>query len=465
MASPYEGKKSSHDSYDASKHENWLSNSAGLGIYAHGRVHQHIGNLIYVGDLLHKRGHLDSDDVLKMEEQAQASFGDPLSAPSRLGELKALFLMPDMGNATGEGEIIAYYEGGVVSFDTFKSPRETQADGKGELTQRGWEFERLITHRLNTVSAVGRRAVAVMPRDHFFRSVYGLHFLALVLGDGTFRPENINTMAPELWPLLKQDDTSLLDGAACGFWVRGHRLFATTGLFDNPAFAALPMGRGFISINQATGFSEDITPRATSEGLWVPDHGMAGIHQFVELGIRPEKGNYGFLASDRDAGLYFATIDEDAEEDFRDGNWIPIEWSVETGCFYGDKDGQRKKLADGILEGKFSQCSNTVRVLVRTDERNDWAVWKEFKPCEKSKTAAEHFLRIENLGQPPASHREATWFQFRIEGIGYAEIHDLRYAVSDAGSNAGKNRCVAVGSCEKDPFLINLEPADTRWTV
>ena len=461
--SPYAAEESSHDSFRASQHVNWLINSAGLGVFAHGRVHQEGDHAIFVGDMLHKRGIFATDDVLKMEEQALDGMGDPLTVRSSLGNLKAMALLPAMGTAHGEGDIIGYYEGGVVSFDTFKAPRETRVDGEGTVIQKGWDFERLVNYLLNTVSAVGPNAVTVMPRDHFFRSVYGLHFLKTVMGDGTFKPENLNTISPDLQPVLLADPDHALEGAATGMWLRGTRLFASVGLHESSLHAAVSLARGFVSLNQATTFTADQTPRPAAEGVWVLDSDMQGLHQFVELGLRPESGCYGFLASDRDADLYFATIVPGMEEDFRCGDAIPIEWSLETGCFYGAKDGQKKKLTEGILEGMFTECSGFVRVLVRTDMAPQWAVWHEFKPCDKHREPGEKFIRNEPIGQPPASHREGTWFQFRIEGLGYAEIIDLRYGIGDAGSKSGQSRCVAVGSCEEDLFITNREPAQKRW--
>lgn len=450
----------SHDSFVSARHVNWLVNSAGLGAYAHGRVHQEGPFGIFVGDLIHKRGPFATDDVLKMEEQSLPSMGDPLTVSSRLGELKALVLLPAMSSANGEGDLIGYYEGGVVSFDTFKAPRETRIDGEGKTIQKGWAFERVVSHLLNTTSAVGPNAVAVTPRDHFFRSPYGLHFLKTSLGEGSFNPEHINSISQDTQPLLDADSPELLEGAAVGVWLRGNRLFATVGLHTSECHSAVSLAKGFISINQAVTFTEDRTPRMMSEGVWVLDHGMQGLHHFSQTGMRPEKGSYGFLASDRDADLYFASIDEHSEEDERDGDWFPIEWSCETGCHYGSSPLQRKKLADGVMEGYFSSAGATVRVLVRTNQDNKWAVWKEFSPCSKE---GGRFFRSEPLGQPPATHREASWFQFRIEGVGYVEISDLRYAMVDAGGSSGQGRCIAVESCDEDPFLTNNEPITNRW--
>ena len=38
--------ESSHDTFDETKHVNWLVSEAGIGAYAHGRIHQQLGNTI-----------------------------------------------------------------------------------------------------------------------------------------------------------------------------------------------------------------------------------------------------------------------------------------------------------------------------------------------------------------------------------------------------------------------------------
>ena len=447
----------SHDSFSESKHLNWLVNGASLGVYAHGRIHQDANGALFVSDLIHKRGYMATDDVLKMEEQSLESMGDPLSVSTRLGKLVALAIMPAMSTGHGEGDLIGYCEGGVVSFETYHVPRETRLDADGSIIQKGWDQRRLTGYLLNTVSAVGPNAVAVMPRDHFFRSAYGLHFLKTVLGEGTFAPEHLNLLSQPVQPVLNADQEELLHASATGVWLRGGRLFATVGLHEAPCHAAVGLAAGFVSVNQAASYTEDRTPVRAVEGVWVLDHGMQGVHHFMSLGVRPDKGTFGFLASDRDADVYFATLNPDFDADERDGDRIPIEWSLVTGCW---SSGSRRKLVDAILECEVGEGSAQVRVQIRTDRNPAWQDWAVLKPDKFDRQ-----LRTAQLGQPPERCREATWFQARLEGIGYAEIRSLKLSLSDTGGNAGQEVRVPVKSCSEDIFLTNREPAESRWTL
>ncbi len=442
---PYFGKQalstqeSSHDTLNPDNFKNWLARDAGLGIYAHGRVHQEIGYSIFVGDLIHKRGHLMTDDILLMEEQDLLSMGEPLSAPSRLGALKSLAVLPTMQTANGEGALIAYYDRGVVSFDTFEAPRETRHDGDGTIIQKGWDTKRLVNHLLNTVSAVGRYAVAVLTRDHLFRSVRGLHFLKTVLGDGSFRSEQVNRISTDVDPLLDQD--KLLEGAACGYWIEGDRMFATTGMIEDDCYSATSFGRGFVSWNQAYTFTDDRTPIPLWEGLWLPDAGIKAVHCFSNI-------EFGFICSDIKEDIYLGVIDKTLNCDNRDGVDVPIEWSFETGRFAPLGLGATVAISDCVVELLVSSGTQPVRIYSRADTADEWLLWKTLTPVDKP----GQLLITESLGAPPKPHREATWIQVRVEGAGPVEFRLIEIDYSSSTTKACRSSSRVVASVEK-PFF------------
>jgi len=451
--------ESSHDTFDETKHVNWLVSEAGIGAYAHGRIHQQLGNTIYVGDLIHKRGHLKTDDLLLMEEQALLSMGEPLSVPSRMGQLRAMEMLPTMNTANGEGALVAYYDHGVVAFDTFEAPRETRHDGEGNVVQKGWDSKRLVNHMLNTVGSVGRYAVSVLTRDHLFRSTRGLHFLKVILGEGTFNSENTNHISMDVEPLLDAD--TALDGAATGFWSFGNRMFATTGLVDADCISSSSSGRGFVSWNQAVTFTEDRTPQSLWEGLWTVDYGVQGIHRFASV----DRREFSFICSDRDKQLYNAVIDKDAVVDTRCGVEIPIEWSFETGRFAPSGLSTKSTINDCVLEFVASSSTQKIRVLSRTDSDGEWREWREFSPAERVTNAGQKILFTESIGRPATQHREVTWIQLRVEGIGAAEIRLIDLDYSTSTGKAGRGQSYVVELSEKDPYEINTSPIESRWQL
>jgi hypothetical protein len=454
-------KEASHDSLDESKFRNWLENNAGLGIYAHGRVHQEIGHTIYVSDLIHKRGHLMSSDILLMEEQNLLSMGEPLSTNSRLGSLRALAVLPAMNSANGEGVLVAYYEHGVVSFDTFEVPRETRHDGTGKVIQQGWDSKRLVNHLLNNVSATGRYAVAVLPRDHLFRSAKGLHFLSIMAGVETFRSENVNKLSSDVEPLLAADTS--LGGAACGFWFQGDRMFATTGLVDDVSISASSFGRGFVSWNQAVTYTEDRTPITRWEGLWLPDNGIAGVHCFLDHREEPGEDGFRFICSDRDGEVYAATIDPALNVDMREAVEIPIEWDLITAQIAPSGLTSKNKVIGLMLEVLADSSFQKILVECRTDACGEWQRWATVPAPDKEIPAGRKILFTHSIGAPPRKCSEFTWIQLRVSGIGGMTLNLLQLDINPTTIKDGRKQSYVIDSLEEDYFRLNTQTTEERW--
>lgn len=449
----------SHDTFINEKHQNWLVNSANLGIYAHGRVHQEVRNKIYVSDILHKRGQKVTDDILKMEEQSLDSCGEPLNTSSSMGSLLALGLSPQMGTAYGEGVLVAYYQGGVVTYNTHIYPRETKFNGDG--TQRlteGWDTKQLVQKILNTVSAVGRYAVAMLPRDQLFRSPFGVHLLSQVTGTETINDEPINTTSKEVEAILNADDPANIYGTACGYWVRGQRYFVTTGLTTSAPHSSSPSAKGFVSWNKGFHRTAAGTAIPAWEGVWTVDDGMQGIHKFTHIGLRQDEGSFGFIASNKDRELFFGDIQPHARVDHREGQDKPIEWALETGRFSLNGLDATKAITDARLEGVFDASCVKVKILVRTDRNNQWVKWREFSPCERKLKPDQMLLKAEALGKPPEGWREGVWFEFRIEGVGYAEIRSFSVDVTEDKLNSGNSLCAVVDCPKKDYLATSYAP-------
>ena len=452
---------SSHDTFIKEKHRNFLINSAGLGAYTNGRIHQEGAAGIYVGDLIHKRGTLVTDDILLMEEQQAGSFGDPLSTNSKMGQLRAIEVLPSMNSANGEGELIAYYDNGVVRFDTFMFPRETRVDEETlDILQSGWSEKQQVNHLLGRVSATGRYAVGVLPRDHAFRSRYGIHLLKTALGEGTFNDEYINTLSQDVQPILDHDMKSDLRGTTVGQWVEGSRLLTSVGMIDNSLYSSSPMGRGFVVWNQATTFTEDRTPRPIWEGLWSPHSGIAGVHKLVDVTDVSGDNLFGFVASKENGELVFGEIDNVTSEDCFENKTELIEWDVTSRKLFGGFD-ILHQLSDGRVEVESLGKSTNIRVMVRTDRCQKWGVWKEYRASNQD----DRELHSIDLETPPKEYREASWFQFRVEGMGRCELRLLEADITpDREKMEAVVSTVSVGEEEKNFHRINQKPATDRWT-
>lgn len=450
----------SHDTLVFEKHRNFLVNAAGVGVYAHGRIHQESRSGIYVSDLIHKRGTKYTDDILLMEEQQAGPFGDPLSVPSRLGQLRALEVLPATKNALGDGLLIAYYDFGVVSFDTALVPRETRYDPtSNETTQRGWSENRQINHLLNRVSATGRYAVGILPRDHAFRSRFGIHLLKTSLGEGVFNDEFINTLSQDVQPILDADIKSSLKGVTVGQWVEGSRILTSVGMVENDLFSSSSMGKGFVVWNQATTFTEDRTPRPMWEGLWSPHCGISGIHRLLDSTPIYGDNLSGFVASKSDGNLLFAEIDNNLRCDDLDGP-VQIEWDITSRKIF---NGYSKylKLTEGRVELEAAGPGGKVRVMIRSDVSPDWAEWHG---ADTSNSSDKELFSI-NLGLPPKDYREASWFQFRVEGLGWSALRMLEIEASEERSKMGKLVTAHnVTETDESYHRFNLKPSTERWS-
>jgi|TARA_R100000084_G_scaffold109319_1_gene75677 hypothetical protein len=454
-----ESPHSSHDTFIFTEHKNFLINSAGLGIYAHGRIHQQGPYAIFVSDIIHKRGSKSTDDILLMEEQQTASMAPPLSTNSKLGQLRAIEVMPELNSANGEGQIIAYYDRGVVSYNTNLPARETQYDAEGVKVRDGWDQTRQVSHILNSVSAVGRYAVADLPRDHVFRSRFGIHFLKSTIGEGTFKDEYINTFSQDVSKILECDSAHMLEGTTVGQWRDNHRVLCSVGMIQDNTISATTFGRGLVVWNQSNTYTEDRTPRSAWEGLWLLDSEMAGFHKLCNIDESSSYSNFGGVTSDAYGKIYFSEFVKGQTKDVRDNEDILIEWRITTKRETFNGLAKTAEVTGGRLD-LIVDKDTKVRVSVRTDETDEWKVWREVSP-----DCLDRSIISIDLGKTPFDVGEGTWFQFRIDGLGYAEILDFEIEYGDKSSKINKTiPCKDYVEDTDDLYEFSKKPQNERWS-
>lgn len=449
----------SHDQCDNESIVNWLPNEAELGHYIHARSHiscnfNNLNSEIWVSDIGGKRSLDDctADDILKMEEAMLDSGGGTLVSPSKFGKTVALETLPSAGN-NGEGILVDFRECGVLFHNTFETPRETLYDPQNSsILQAGWDEKRLTNVQLQTVSATGRYAVWQLPDDIFFRSRYGFHFLKKTLGTGTLRDEKRNHEAHDIQPLLDIDEDGLLEGVSTGYWLLNDRLMGTVGLIENSLVTSSSMGRGLVVLNQATTYTEDDTPRNLWEGLWLPDNDIAGIHKFTKLGARHCDHNFGFIASDSKRKLFVGEFKNyRSGYDTRCSEEYLIPWQYTSGAFAISGLQYIDQLRSAYIDIIGDESTQDVQIQVRTDQHDCWETWADIKTGFTGKS-----LKSTNIGEPSNKDiKEATWFQFRIKGLGYIEIRTFEIdTVKINRKNDGRNACIPVCSQPEDYFNI-----------
>ena len=432
-----------HDQLNGIK--NHVPCGATVGEYIHGRLHVAVpfscnNTEIAVGDLITKRGCKCEDDLLHFTEHCNPSHGGGLTAPSKFGPTLALAVMPDSA-ANGEGSLYDFRKNGIVRHDTLLDQRETRYDAAGNRISEGWDTRRITNAVLNTIGAVGRYAVYQLPQDIMFRSQYGLHFLKTSLGIGTFNDETTNVLSQDVEPLINiENDTSLLEGASVGHWLKCNRFFASVNhrKTDNTSSTS---AQGFVSFNQASTYTEDRTPRFITEGLWKPDEHITDIHMFVEAGECKDGGRYGFICSDKTGELYFAEFDKNLKGvDVRDGKEIAIDWSLHTGEFLMNGFTSRKDVSNGFLDAVINHTTTKIESYIKSDESNCWIDWSDVE-CESNTMSLMTGYEFNS------SSVEGTSFQFKLKGSGYVDIRRLDVDWGKIESKTdGKGNCIEI--CE-----------------
>lgn len=421
--------------------------SVGFGTeFSNGQV---LNSEILVSDLLTKRGDHQATDHLKMEEAMLDSMGGSLVAPSKFGKTIAMETLPTE-DKNGEGSLVDFREYGVITHSTDEEPRESIFDAESNsYIQRGWDAKRLSNVRLNSVSAVSRYSVVQLPSDIFFRSDYGFHFLKKTLGQGTLKDQTLNHEAHDIQPLFDWDEYSDISGASVGHWIRGNRFMGSVGFFNSSSISSSSIGKGIAVMNQATTFSEDDTPRPLWEGLWTFDKYFAGIHKFTSCGERPKDKSYGFLGSDNDSNVYFGEFQRKSTGfDVRDDISNPIEWSYTSGAFAVNGLRYIDKIHSAVLDVVTNSSTGTINISIKTDETQRWENWSTIEPCVSTES-----ILSKSIGEPPKSSREATWFQFKIEGSGYVELRTFEVdAYKVVEKEDGRNHCVPVCSSKEDYY-------------
>ena len=452
--------ENSHDTLDDNDIRHWLPANSTIGHYVHGRNHLSVdfngvglsialNSELYVSDQLTKRGPDISNDILKMEEACLDSMGGTLVSPSEFGKTVALITLPS-GSEDGEGTLVDFRECGVRTHNTLEQPRETIYDPDSDrLIQQGWDEKRISTTRLRSVSAVARYAAYQLLDDIWFRSEEGFHFLKKTLGQGTLKDETLNHESHDIQPLIEIDEDSDLSGASVGHWVKGNRFMGTVGFRTSRMHSSSSMGRGIAVMNQATTFTEDDTPRPQWEGVWVADDEIFGIHKFTRGGYRPKNKSFGFLSSDKSARLFFSEFQKKSTGcDVRGGESYPVEWSYVSGAFTMTGIRNIDTIRSGNIDVVVSESTGPIEIQIRTDQHDCWETWYVLDSQKPSKT-----LISKSFGEPPKKTREATWFQFRIIGSGYAEIRTFDVdAVKIVEKDDGRNECVPLCSEEENYF-------------
>lgn len=432
----------SHDTFVELDHEHYLSNNSDMGIYIHGRNIQSISvgcqnSFLIASDILGKRQCPENSDVLLMEEQAV--FSDPIGGPSSFGRT-IRFAKLSRNSLNGEGEIYDFREEGVLRHNTIedRETRYTTENGQIVKLRSGWDDKRITNVALNSVTAVGIFAVTELPLDIMFRSQYGVHFLKTVLGEGTFNDETINSISQDVDTLLDFDTEP--ENTKTGHWLKGNRMFITTG-YENTSTT-----NSFVVANQSLTFSEDRTPRFGWEGAWQLDNGIEDVKRFIQLG--KDKDDYVIVVEDQLDSIYVGKFGCKTGYDIRDGVKLPVDQTYISGDFQLSGLRYLDSVTDGIIDAIINQSTKSITISIRTDCNSDWTEWKKFDISESGKS-----MFSDIFGQPPSDSDKGTFFEFKIDAVGYLRILNVDIEYKQSQKKNSLRRGATPLTCSEEQYL------------
>jgi hypothetical protein len=419
-----------HDTFDIKTANHFLPHNSNTGVYIHGRnvMSKDIGlnDVTLASDNLGKRMCPDNQDITLMEEQV--AFSDLIGCPSEMGHHVG-FSVLNIGDLNGEGALFEFREYGIMEHNLIgdRETRHARGDGDYVVTKEGWDKRRISRKRTNEIGAVSPYAITRTPKDIFFQSQYGYHFLKRSIGEGSFDDETTDVLSHDIEPLL--DFNCNTSNASTGHWIEGNHFFGTVGHDENGNT------RSFVSANQASTFTEDGTPKFLWEGAWQLDTEVSNLERFTRYSRK--KGGFGLVAS-TSKGIYLGKFDNKAcGADYRDGVYTPVECVYESGRFACTGLDTIDKVTDGVLQCMVNEHTKFIKVYVRTDKSCEWKLWKSVNISVASLSNGCY-----NLGAAPSESQEGTFFEFRLEVVGYIEVINWQFEYKEVQKKQSINKAM-----------------------
>lgn len=454
------------------KEDSRLANGASLAIYAHGRIAQLVdGNKVLVGDIIHKNSQTSPKNILETTEQVYWATGTYFSAPSNLGEARAIALLPLRNTLHGHADVFVHYRNGIISLKLDHYPRSQ------------WSELALSKHVLIDTGAQGPYAIALVDGDQFFRSRTGIQTLrsAAASSDNENNPQKPISGPVQDW--LDNDYQAFLRFSEVEKWLLQRRVFATTGLWVESSWRG---ARGIVSLN--------VEPVRTVsqgqwawEGLWTMPPGHESVVHMVN-GIFNDHDRMFLLCVGREGTDFTNSLGEMRRElladEMEDGSEVPISCQLITRSVSVNNRLIRKAWQNGSIY--FSGITGDLDwgVWAREDGEGAWQLWKSGRictdaaPCASSKPCApeEHCgdllapapqsTRI-GLGTFPDELKNGRSVQFLIRWRGVATVEAMKVYFSDSADpgDAGMEEpesCLAKPiACDYDDFEYS-DPLN-RW--
>lgn len=391
----------------------------------------HDNREIIFGDLYGSHDGDPGESVLKFDETGFLNEGGAASISFALGKISGLHFVPQQDTSVGDGELLAFSEGGMTTFQ-LALPRDQWKESK---------FQRVV---LYNVGARGWRAIVSIGEDVWFRSDDGWRSYRQARaeqGGWAHLPMSTNVRT---W--TENDTVKLLDyGSAIYF---DNRLIMTSTPYPNNGRL---FHNGLLALDFDVLSSFGQAARPAWDGHWtVPDVRITqlvqgafdGTHKaFMFTLFNPVSNYVNFIheITRNDNDDYYSALEPIA---------VPIEWKLTPRSMDFESPYNEKELfgAD-VWVDEVKSADLTISLEYRPDQHPNWTTWQTLPSIAQVGTPgaigaggiptlrANFFPRrtIEKPGDTVDSAdftgrvmRRGYEFQPRISGSGHCVIRKLR---------------------------------------
>lgn len=375
--------------------------------------------------------------VLKFTETTFLNEGGTASIAFALGRITGLHFVPQQDSSVGDGELLAFSEGGISSFQ-LALPREQWKESA---------FQRVA---LYNIGARGWRSIVSINGDVWFRSDDGWRSYRQAraeISGWAHLP-----MSTEVRTWTENDTVDLLEyGSAIAF---DNRLISTCT--PQPNNGQL-FHNGLLSLDFDVLSSFGKASRPAWDGHWSP---TIRVCQLVQGAFNGEHKAFVFSLHNP-VSQFFNYIHEITKDDRVDSFSIftraavPIAWELITRSFDFKTPFNEKSLYGGDLWVDDVEAV-TVTASFKADQKPDWTAWQSLPSITSVGTPQE----ITNGGVPtlrPGYYPRRTFtkppdgcdsaqtgrmlrrgyeFQIRLTGVGHCSLRKLRVHAREVVENA-----------------------------
>ena len=402
---------------EENKEASRIPNSAYAVAYSHGRLVVALnGNMIVVGDSIHKNNKSNASNLLEFTEQAYWATGASFAPPTSLGNTTAISILPIRDTQHGHGEVMVHLDLGIFSIDTNVYPRSK------------WSETPMVKTASMESSAVGPYAICVSSGDQIFRSHSGIETLRSSTGATGYLFSPSIPATERVNKLFDADYKPLLRFASVVRVHRDNKVLSTVSPNKN-GLVRWHDGIASINSNSSPG---DGNPTVAFEGTWCLPNQVKGIVQLVSF-VSNGDGRVLAVCNNADPNNTVNRIGEFEKnltyDVLEDGTIKQIECAVVTrGSFFESSMGFKNLKAVKVFFRNITGSLNW-SVYYRTSENANWTKIKDGSLRGGSGgvclDGSPNDMPLSTGIVLSVSEVKFVWIQFLIKWTGYAQLNGV----------------------------------------